>query len=156
MRVGEPGLGELELVSLQVHARDERLFVAIAEMLGHGRRRIVGRGDPDALEQDPEGYLLARAEPHAVPRRQHRVPADPDGFVPLHQTERDVLQRQVERHHLHEARGRVRLVGILRVDHLAIGVEEQDGFGAEGRRTAVQRGRSGGDQDGEAECGQCE
>src|SRR5262249_12881098 len=71
VRIGEPvGVGEVggreaELAGLHVHARDEGLLGA-AQILGHGGGGVVGGGDTHALEQDAQGYALARAEPHAV------------------------------------------------------------------------------------------
>ena len=65
----------------------------------------------------------------------------------------DGLAGEIERHELHEARGRVVLGGVLGEEHLALGVEEEDGLRAQRERPSVRRlgARGRHDDDGEQE-----
>jgi len=128
--VGEVRLGEPELLGLRVHTLDERFLLAVGEVLGHGGGGVVGGGDADPVEEDPQRHLLVGAEPHPVLGRRPRAPTDRDQVVPLGPSLLDVLEREVERHHLGEARRRVGLVGVLLVQHLAVGIQEQDALRA--------------------------
>ena len=96
-----------------------------------GRRGVIGRGDGHALEQGAERYRLTGLEPHAIARRLRGALADHDGLVPLRLAGLDRLARQIQRHQLDQARGRVILGRILREEHLAVGVEEEHRLGAE-------------------------
>ena len=56
----------------------------------------------------------------------------------------EILAREVQRHELDQARGGALVVGVLRVDDTPVGVDEQQGLGAEVGRA----GRVGGDGGG--------
>ena len=130
VRIREARRVEVELLRLRVHPADEGPFVP-GESLGERRRRVVRRCDRHALQQDVERDGLARTQAHPGPRRQRGVPADRDQLVELGAPGLDVLEREVERHELHEAGGRPFLVGILGEERAALGVEQQDRFRGE-------------------------
>ena len=144
-----------ELDRLGVHPLDEGLLGA-REVLGDGGGGIVGGGDGHAFQERAKGDAVARPESHPIARRLRRPPTDRDRLFPRHASGLEVLAGEVERHQLHQARRRVVELGVLGVDDLALGVEQQYRLRAQRQEPIVLhcrcREREADDKD--AECNQ--
>jgi hypothetical protein len=137
--IGEVRMGEPQLLGLRVHGGHEG-FLGAAQMLGHRGGRVVGGGDGHAFEQRAQWRGLAALEAHAVARREGRAVAHQYRILPLRAPGVERLAREVEGHELDEARGGVVLGRLLRVEHTALGVEQQDGLRAQRERPAIRAG----------------
>src|SRR5207245_9883622 len=101
------------------------------EALGERAGRVVRGGDGHALEQHAQRHLLARAQPHAVPPDGGGVATHGHDLFHVGAAGVEILAREVQRHELDQARGGGVVVGVLRVDHAPVEVDEQHRLGAE-------------------------
>ncbi len=133
MGVREAGGRHPELLALRIHAVHEARLVT-GQMLGERGGGVVGGGDGHALEQDTERDVLPGAKAHAIAAHPRGVRADRDHVLDVGPTTLDGLERQVERHELHQAGRGALHVGVLLEDGPPVGVQEQDRLGIEPRR----------------------
>ena len=131
VRVGEARAGQPEVARLVVHPCHEHRLVAAAEAFGERAGRVVRRGDGHALEQHVHRHLLARAQSHAVAPDGGGVTTHAHDLVHVDASGVEVLAGEVQRHQLDQTRGGALVVGVLRVDDTPVGVDEQQGLGAE-------------------------
>ena len=125
------GAEHAELACLAGHAGRE-IFLAAGDVLGDGRRDVVRRTGHDRLDRVLDGDRLAG--PHAELRGGHggRVTRDLELRIELQVAALDLLEQEVERHHLGDGGGVTQLV-------LALGVQDAAGIGIDDERGERRR-----------------
>ncbi|OGI46823.1 MAG: hypothetical protein A2637_06955 [Candidatus Muproteobacteria bacterium RIFCSPHIGHO2_01_FULL_65_16] len=117
-----------------VHLGDE-FFLAPGHVFREGEGGVVGRGHDHALEQVLRERPRPGLEKHARALRRPCPGADLDPVVELERSGLQLLEQQIRRHQLDEARRRDARVGPVLGQHQpAAVIHEQPGRGAHVRR----------------------